>query len=344
MKIEPGTQAYEILRLLCYTQEYPRRNAGLLGTGAAGWTKRVVKQLMDEGYIRLLEQGREIRSLGIRKKGWTAVYGDSGFIKQRVNRASLNRRHRMAETAAMMRQAGIQVFPEEKPEWLDFTENQRLGTEPAFWSSREVKATLDAQQNFNSSRFVGFLAGARPYVVYDVGTGQMVWHDCSEAHTQALLSRMVRAPTDGAVILGQSMDQALKILNTNPDNARSYLGTVTCYPNLYYIPLRADAAQQLRGLTQPGWRKRLVDSLLTQEEQDGRLNSIESDGLTRIGGQLMPVLVGCECNLPRLCRLKLALLLRGIGKAAVYCLPYQARAYAEFFGKQVQLLTARWNI
>lgn len=339
MKIEPGTQAYEILRLLCYTQEYPRRSAGLLGTGAAGWTKRVVKQLMDEGYIRLLEQGREIRSLGIRKKGWTAVYGEGGFVKQRVNRASLNRCHRLAEAAAMMRLAAVRIYPEEKPDWQTFTEQPQAVPGPAFWTSRELKLNLDIRRNFNSSRFAGVLAGARPYVVYNTGQGRMRWHDCSEAHTRALVSRMVRAPTDDAVILGQSMENALGILETAPDNARGYLSVSTSYRNMYFVPLQRAGGGLLQCLTSPSWRQRLIYTLLTDAERTGRLNNIENDGMLLVNGQRMPVLVACDCNLPQLYRLKAALLLGRIKAAAVYCLPFQAEMYRAYFGGQAMIYT-----
>ena len=338
MKIQPGTQAYEVLRLLCLTREYPRQSIPLLTDGSPVWVRRVIKQLTDEGYIRLLKQERDIRSLGLRKKGWQAVYGDAAYSRQTLNPGSIRRYHRLAEAAAMMRLAGVRIYPEEKPDWDTFLNDPWTAEGAVYWTSREMKTHLELQRNFNSSRFVGLLFRQRPYISYNLGKGQICWNDGIEAHTRALVSRMVRAPTENAILFGQSMANALAVLETVPGNTRGYMSPVTGYRNLYFVPLQPAARWQLQRLTTPNWRQLLVNSLLNAGEQNARLHNIECDGMIVWQGGRLPALVACDCNLPQLYRLKAALTLRHVGTAAVFCLPYQAEMYKAYFGAQAVVI------
>lgn len=339
MQVRKESVAFDILRLLCYTEEYPKQCMELIGDGRDSWRKRVLRQLTEEGYIRLIKYDRSIQSYGIVKKGFLVVYPHRDYQKRRVSPAIVNRLHRIAEAAALMDAAGIRIYPEDKPDWLGYLAEPKKREQPVFWSSREIKANLDLERNFNSSRFVGLLTGSdQPYVIYNVKSGQMRWHDGAEAHTRALINRMVRAPTDNAIILGQSMEYALEILQTSPD-ARSCISVRTSYPNMYYLPLAREAAPWLQYLSKPAWRQTLVDELLTREEQAGRRNTVENDGAADVRGIQMPVLVGCDCNLPQLYRLKAALDLRRIEAAAVICMPWQKKVYETFFGFQAIILT-----
>ena len=130
--------------------------------------------------------------LGIKAKsalldGWPERFtfcltgdAETNRLKSEANRRF--RLHRLAETYITMGNAGVLLYPDEKPKVFAQTGfGGETVTYPAFYSSREVKELGADATQIRSSRFAGvLLVPTGIFVTYNSGSALMKWRYKSE--------------------------------------------------------------------------------------------------------------------------------------------------------------------
>jgi len=248
MKIIQGTQAYEVLRVIGCTVEYPRQALNLM-EGHTGWVKRVVRQLLKERYISIYKRGRTIRSLRVLQKGQQAMrdagVNEMDFYKpERVDgdAKKLYRTHRTAESWVMMKRAGVTVYPSEKP-----TEFNNQG-QPLYYTSSELKYNQDVTQNVSGSKFTGILmTGGQNTLVYNTHNSLMNWNTQKE---QAVGTYYLYegVPISSSIIFGRDMSTVSEIFKSNGRKGKreSVLQADTGFTHSYFIPVSSDGIRLLK--------------------------------------------------------------------------------------------------
>lgn len=137
--------------------------------------------------------------LGIKAKsalldGWPERFtfcltgdAETNRLKSEANRRF--RLHRLAETYITMGNAGVLLYPDEKPKVFAQTGfGGETVTYPAFYSSREVKELGADATQIRSSRFAGvLLVPTGIFVTYNSGSALMKWRYKSELRVKTLL-------------------------------------------------------------------------------------------------------------------------------------------------------------
>lgn len=335
MDIKNGTAAYEVLKFICYVQEYPKQQLHLLSQSSADWTRRLVRRMADAGYLRIRKKEGEPTSIGIRKSGWEQIY-HMPYLPGKIDAGRITRLHKLAVTAAVMKNAGVEILPEHKPPLIQSDRS-------AFWTSKELKAgDMALTRNLNGSRLAGVYATGSDFLaVYSIGSNQMCWSEVLESRTKAILARLTRTQPDKMLLLGETMEQAHNILNTPPNHPKRYLSPTTCYSDMYYIPASQESAWIVRQIQNPYRRRLWTENLFGCADERSLTGSIDCDGFTESKGERRPYLFCFDFNLSRLYRLKLALELGKAQTVVLFCLPWQSSILRQYFGNQGRIIEIR---
>ena len=142
---------------------------------------------------------------------------DTNRLKSEVNRRL--RLHRLAEAYTTMGNAGVAIYPDEKsPVFAPQGYCGKASSNPAFYSSREVKGLGIDATKIHNSRFAGvLLSPMKLFVTYSSGMSLMKWRYKSEMRVKAVmwntlcqqrLPGQYRADDIHGLILGDSMELA----------------------------------------------------------------------------------------------------------------------------------------
>ena len=199
----------------------------------------------------------------------------SGSAETNLVKSEITRRlrlHRVAEATLTMKNAGVLIFRDEKPDVFspEWEETDSLSiTVPAFYTSREIKEMGTVFAKIRGARSVGvLLTPADVFVVYDLGNSLMKWEYKSEMRTKALMKTVLcrerlphQYPPEAVqgLLLADSMEQACDILKEN--EGRQYFILDGNYEHFYFLTNDRKGERLLSLLCSRALTERLTDIL-----------------------------------------------------------------------------------
>lgn len=350
----PGSQLRQLITMLSIVGEYPIRSLYLLGNERA--YKALVHKLTTPETFRIPQTETELttRLLTVTGKGnsrsvrfykgalpildWLHPdayrYYMDAFWEHKFpgNAAHRDRNHRVAEAAAMCMRSGVECRPYMLPILQNRTITKRIPDVPCFYLAKELKKLGEAEMNKTMfTRMVGTAyLGQRPYAVYNTRSAVMKWSGKGEfktLHSVIEISRL-NAGTDAApaaILFGQSESVALKTLLESDTTKRPEFRFDAIYHNLYFIPMDEHGIRQLRLMTVPDWKERLLELLFDPEVRTYDRGLFEYDA--KIGDAY--VFSHLDGDLARLVRFKEAVQNQR-GNYEVLCYPYQMTFIREY--------------
>ena len=321
LRIKKGSTAYEILKIIYCTEEFPRQALNMI-SGNKFWIKRLVRQLINEKYVSLYKKGK-IRSLRLLQKGYDVLNVEK--LKNNHGEAKwIYRMHRISEVWAMMYSAGIKINPQE------YLNNK---DPPTFWTSLEIKYDENISRNINSSRFVGaFTNGNKSYIIYNTYDGLLNWSNIKECETKLFLERYIKI--DGCIIFGRKIENALEVLNSDGGKRCPVIKAETSFEHSYFLTLDDNGIDFLKIMAVENWEEKLITEILTEDEIKRKLNSIECDGMS---DDNIPIMVACSLDLTRIKRLKSAMDINKINLVELFCFSYQIDILRRFFDNKATI-------
>ena len=363
LTVRPGSHVHRLITVLGLAGEYPVRSLGVLGNertlralvGKLSTTQELRNPDTDERMrVKLLQLTGTGNAKAIRFcKGALPIldwlhpnayrYYVDAFWEHKFpgNAAHRDRNHRVAETVAMCMRSGIECRPYILPILQNRTITQRIPNAPCFYLAKELKKLGEAEMNKTMfTRMVGTAyLGQRPYAVYNTRSAVMKWSGKGEfktLHSVIEISRL-NAGTDAtpaAILFGQSESVALKTLLESDTTKRPEFRFDAIYRNLYFIPMDEHGIRQLRLMTVPDWKERLLELLFDPEVRTYDRGLFEYDA--KIDDAY--VFSHLDGDLARLVRFKEAVE-NQCGNYEVLCYPYQMAFIREYLGSRVTIKT-----
>ena len=256
------------------------------------------------------------------------------------------RLHRLAETYVTMDNAGVGIYPDEKPKvFAPQGFNGEAVIYPAFYSSREVKDMGVDTTQIRSSRFAGVLLSPTGiYATYNSGAALMKWRYKSELRVKTLLWSVLcqqrlagqyRTENVYGLVLGDSMELGYQILTSTGGAKHDYFMLDGSYDHFYFLTNDHQGEVILALLCDPVKTAEL-DRILSQGLTVGNPGrAIEQDAAEPDG---TPVLFGYFCDLPRIVRFNTSLELME-RPGTLICFDFQADVLRRYCGGRVRLQT-----
>lgn len=343
-----------LLTLTALSGEFPTDLLARL-PGAASYKEFAVKQLKRENLLRTYYRDgvRGLRLTFPAKKlllssrpHWFGPYLSGAAETNRLKSEIIRRLrlHRMAEVLVSMLNAGVTVFPWEKPgvfhpvpppahTWI---------SHPTYFSSRDVKEIGPQRDMIRGSRSTGvLLEDGGIFVVYNTGPGQMKWEYKAEMRLKALLEmelcqarlrmQFMNAKQSG-IVFATDMGQMPPLMSVGGDKRHNYFVLDGGFEHFYYLTSDHHGEVILQLLCYPDERA-LLDDVLAQglaPPRDGWL--MENDAMD--GDE--PVLFGYTCDMPRIKRFDNALHIHDM-RGTLYCFDFQEAALRAICGPGIKI-------
>lgn len=349
-------QAGQLLELIAISGDFPVDLLSRL-PGGTSYKESVVKVLKREGFIRSFYRDR-LRTLRLtadakslllscmpeRFSFYLTGNADTNLLKGEITRRL--RLYQIAVVYVNMKQAGVRIFRDEKPEVFSPTgcPVSQIG-EPAFYSSREIKDMGMEATKIRGSRMTGaLLAASGIYAVYNSCHSLTKWEVRSELRVKALLQMELcqRRLSDqypmeqvNALLFGDHMDLAEQILTGGRTGRESYFILDGNYEHFYYFTNDRYGEVMLKLLYCPEQTAEL-DRILTQglrsREPDWYM---ENDAIDSAGE---PVLFGYFFDMPRIARFCTALELQK-RSGTLICFDFQKEVLLRCYGSRIRFQT-----
>lgn len=227
---------------------------------------------------------------------------------------------------------GIEIFQSQKPDLGNGFE--KSGKKAVYYGSLEYKESAEA---IKGSRACGvLLTGDTAYVVYNTMAKRMKWAQKMEMAMRTWTERMLLIGGGlrqaDSLILGNTMDFLLELLNSDGGVRKNLYQVDDVYEHYYYIP-RTDNAKVQMELLLTSWKREKIKNLLaTLVKYPRRKQYALSEGFDKD----MQLIYFChELDMRHLCRIK-----QEIGwkqKGTIICLDYQANVLRAYFGEGVRV-------
>ena len=359
--MKKDSQLYRLVSLLSVCGEYPVRSLHLLGN------KRMYRKLVDEcmqpltvrnpetaeaislpRLFNLCGKGRlkSIRlysgALPILKWLDEGEYYDaiSNGHNMPMNDQHLDRNHRVAEVLAVCRDAGIEIFPHNLPNFQrdEFDRIIHL-RQPFFMTSRMIKMFGGnyAANKTNFTRLVGALfIDETDYFVYNTRYTPMKWSGSGEIKTKINVRCIAdKVPFDIAysMLFADSGETAMEAYLATHKIKNSNYHFDQIYDKTHFIPLNEYGARFLRFFTVRGWHDYFIKLLLELDElPEYRYydHDYYNDGvyyLVWLDGDLHRLWAASELN----------------DNFCVYCFDWQKDFVRNFLGENVKILTVNFD-
>ena len=278
--IKQDSHVYRLLTFLSYVGEYPLCSLQLLGSKEV-WRKLVHKHAQRQEYripghadkitcrLLLITGKGKSKSVRLSKGGQNileivnpnaALYYAQNYLRH--NHAGeakrLDRFHRVAESAALIKLAGFEACPYELPQLQMVTIHKVITDAPSFYISKELKYVGDDDVNKTSfSRITGalFYPGGC-YAVYNSRDYLMNWNGRGEAKVRLHLTEIARMnagvdDVQSGILLGAGYEIAEITLRTLRKTKRAETEFNVIYDHLHFVPLNEFGVRLLKILTTP---------------------------------------------------------------------------------------------
>lgn len=249
------------------------------------------------------------------------------------------RLHLIASTYVTLLHAGVQIFPDIKPDL--FQRDAGKASASCFYSSRELKNIGPEHIKIRSSRAMGLLLSpASAFLVYNTGDAVMKWERQSEIRLKAMMDYRFYAHEEklfpnsqtAGIMLGRNMETGFLLLTSDGGFRRSCFRLDGSFEQLYFLPETPEGEIQLQILCDPIRFRQLEEILLCDMRPRDFSLRIVHDGIY----ENRPVLLAWSLDIERLKRFRdgLALLSR---KGMVYCFDFQSEILRRFLGEHADI-------
>lgn len=348
------TLAGLLLTLTALSGEFPMAQVSRLSNTGA-YQEKVLKSLKGEKLLRTYYRDglRALRLTTAAKKLMLDSWPDrflpylSGSTETNMLKSEIPRRlrlHRMAEVLVTMFNAGITVFPWEKPVLFSPTPlspSPHIG-QPTYYSSREVKEIGPQSNKIRGSRATGILlADGGIFVVYNTGPFAMKWEYKAEMRLKALiqtevcqrrLSAQFIHAEQCAVVFGSDMEQMPALMGTGGDGRHNYFVLDGNFEHFHY--LTSDHHGELVfQLLCDGEQRAILNDILSQDLSPRRPSwVVENDAMD--GEE--PVLFAYTCDMPLIQKFDTALELHE-KTGTLFCFDFQETAIRQVCGQRIKI-------
>ena len=360
--VDTSTSAYRLMELAAISGECSPGVLAHLGIGRS-YGEKLITRLKGEGYVRTHYKDG-LRGYRLTSRGKKLLLSEnparfsfylSGSSDTNRPRSDFPRRLRLQQTStayAMFLNAGVEIFRDRKP-LLFSMENRAAPCKmalPAFYHSREVKELGAEAVKINNSRTMGILLSPECiYAVFCTGGSLMKWEYRTELKVKALLSyhtsRGILSGMNGglrytpdtpvkALIIGEGMDTALKLMESTGGFQKSYFYLDSSFDYFHYIPDGSAGATMLKLLCSPALLKGLKSLLLSDLQPPCPDYGLEHDAVS----EGMPVLLAFDFDMLRLSRFRTALSFHGLTGNLV-CFDFQKPVLQQYFGEAATIET-----
>ena len=356
--MDTSTSAYRLMELIAISGEC---SPGVLAhlSISRSYGEKLITRLKKEGYIkthykdglrgyRLTSKGKKLL---LSKNPARFSFYLNGSSDTNRPRSDLPRRLRLQQASvayAMFRCSGVEIYRDQKPplfqpETLHNAASSFHMTLPAFYHSREVKELGAEAVKIGNSRTVGILLATDCiYTVFCTGNTRMKWEYRTELKVKALLSyHASRGILSGsacgfryhpdtpikALIIGECMDTARKLMESTGGFHKSYFYLDSSFDYFHYIPSDSAGVTILRLLCSPALRKALRELLLSDLHPPCSDYGLEHDAIS----DGLPVLLVFDFDMLRLYRFRTALSFHGL-TGRLICFDFQEAVLQQYFG------------
>lgn len=343
-----------LLTLVALSGELPTNQISRLPS-TPGYRAKILKALKRDGLlVSYYRNGlRGLRLTLAAKKQLLAEHPDrfrtclSGVTETNRLKSDIPRRlrlHRMAEVLVTMFNAGVVVFPWEKPAVFCSTplaDAPYIG-QPTYYSSREVKEIGPQSTQIRGSRATGILlADSGLFVIYNTGPGQMKWEYKVEIRLKNLLqtdicqNRLVEQfinTKPSAVVFGSDMEHMAGFMGVGGDGRHNYFVLDGSFEHFYYLTSDRYGELVLQLLCDAEQRT-ILDDILSQDLAPRRPDWIVENDATHGDS---PVLFAYTCDMPRIKRFDTALELYG-KTGTLFCFDFQEDTMQQVCGQRVTI-------
>ena len=357
----PGSQVWQLITLLSIVGEYPLGSRHLLGNKAV--FKNLVHKLNrpqtfcnietgDTMTCRLLSVSGDDRNRNIRLckvalpiLDWISPecqsYHLNSFRKHNFSSSVSHRErnHRIGEAVTMCMRAGIEARPFLLPELQIEAFVRVIPSEAVMYPSKDLKRLSEDEMSKTSfTRMVGALfACGTCYAMYNTRSATMKWSGKGEFKARDSLRDLSNMNAEisivnSAILIGQSGTVALNTILESDKSQKQEFRFDSVYDHIYFIPLNEDGIRQLRFLTVPDWKEKILNMLFDPEERSYNRGRFEYDAIV----DDVYIYSYLDADIARLMRLHetLSALKRDV---VVLCFAYQVSFLREYFGPMVEL-------
>ncbi len=357
----PGSQVWQLITLLSIVGEYPLGSRHLLGNKAV--FKNLVHKLNrpqtfcnietgDTMTCRLLSVSGDDRNRNIRLckvalpiLEWISPecqsYHLNSFRKHNFSSSVSHRErnHRIGEAVTMCMRAGIEARPFLLPELQNEAFVRVIPSEAVMYPSKDLKRLSEDEMSKTSfTRMVGALfACGTCYAMYNTRSATMKWSGKGEFKARDSLRDLSNMNAEisivnSAILIGQSGTVALNTILESDKSQKQEFRFDSVYDHIYFIPLNEDGIRQLRFLTVPDWKEKILNMLFDPEERSYNRGRFEYDAIV----DDVYIYSYLDADIARLMRLHetLSALKRDV---VVLCFAYQVSFLREYFGPLVEL-------
>lgn len=357
----PGSQVWQLITLLSIVGEYPLGSRHLLGNKAV--FKNLVHKLNrpqtfynietgDTMTCRLLSVSGDDRNRNIRLckvalpiLEWISPecqsYHLNSFRKHNFSSSVSHRErnHRIGEAVTMCMRAGIEARPFLLPELQNEAFVHVIPSEAVMYPSKDLKRLSEDEMSKTSfTRMVGALfACGTCYAMYNTRSATMKWSGKGEFKARDSLRDLSNMNSEisivnSAILIGQSGTVALNTILESDKSQKQEFRFDSVYDHIYFIPLNEDGIRQLRFLTVPDWKEKILNMLFDPEERSYNRGRFEYDAIV----DDVYIYSYLDADIARLMRLHetLSALKRDV---VVLCFAYQVSFLREYFGPMVEL-------
>ena len=361
--MDTSTCAYRLMELIAISGECSPRVLAHLHLSTS-YGEKLITRLKKEGCIRTHYKDG-LRGYRLTGRGKKLLLGKnparfsfylSGSSDTNQPRSEYPRRLRLQQASiayAMLQCAGVEIFRDRKAPLFQPETGQGAPYHmalPAFYHSREVKELGAEAIKINNSRTIGILlAPEYIYAVFCTGGALMKWEYRTELKVKALLSyhasQGILSGSRGgpryhpdtpvrALIIGEGMDTALKLMESTGGFRKSYFYLDSSFDFFHYIPDDSTGETMIRLLCSPALQKALNGLLLSDLQPPCSDYSLEHNAL-RDG---YPVLLAYNFDMLRLSRFRTALSLRGM-TGHLICFDFQKTVLGQYFRETASIET-----
>lgn len=318
------------------------------------YREKVVESLKQKRFVHTYYRNglRGLRLSASAKKLLLSNYPDwfiptlTGSSETNQVKSEITRRlrlHLMAEVLVTMYNAGVVVFPWERPAIFqpDPPRSNCQIVRPAYYGSREIKEIGLQANKVRGSRATGvMLTDSGIFAVYNTGDFQMRWNYKAEIRFKTLLQIEVcqkRLPLQfanadlSAIVFGAGMERLDTLLGVGDGVSSNHFVLDGSYRHFYFLTCDRKGEVLLRLLCD-GELRDTLDTILMEDLSPPVPDAVvENDAMN---GDVF-VLFGYTCDMPRLRRFDSSLQIHE-KRGVVICFDFQLAAYRRCLGPQVQ--------
>lgn len=348
MKIDKRNQ--DILELIAVCIDYPCRLMNRFECSSRS-AYRCIDKLIDKGYIKKYKKDG-ICSLRLTRKGQAYVLSTNPkrfepcIEKKRYCQSDITKRfrlHKIVSTYTSMKNSGIKIFADEKPDLFSSNEEGDITIEnPTFYSALEIKDLGIECVKIKFSRAVGVLLTPNDcgFIVYNTDDSLMKWSSMAEQKlygvlTGILINKSIQVDDFAALMIGNDMDTAKIQLLSNGGVKKSFFRLDNTFNEFYYVPGNKDGDFLLKILSDCNTRENIKELVMQSFRINTNTLPFASDG---VDTQERPALLAYEFDMEKIRRFKNGLEMfeeRGI----VICFDFQRRVLEEYFGELARIVT-----